>query len=218
MVSNLIIKRFCVVFRQDYHREASENMLMKGLSAFQVVKFAIPSRPLPSVVAKRKNARSAVMNAKNSIAVCDVTTGETQSSNSSTNLLERLRERAITREAEDRARAAADVQTAATEDRSRRLKSLLEVCHALRSLFLFRQKSSLPVSECYNKIAAETRCSLESAKASVGLLLTVVPEFVSIEDADDILPYSTLKVDTLRPYKDVRETVLQFVKMSISTT
>lgn len=192
-------------------------MLTKGVPGFQVSKFAIPPRPCSSAAAKRKNDRSAVLTVKNDIVVSSVTTDESQSPNSSTNLLERLRDRAVTREAEDRARVAANVQLAATADRNRQLKCLLEVCDALRSLFLFRQKSSLPVSECYNKIAAETRCSLDSAKASVGLLLTVVPDFMSIQSADEILPYSTLMVDTQRPYKDVREAVLQFVKMSINT-
>lgn len=100
-----------------------------------------------------------------------------------------------------------------TRDECSRLRMLPRICDSLRALFVLNRRTTIIANECYNKLAMELRRNILDVEKMVHTLACIAPEFVTIFPADDTIPVCTLRINKEAPYRDVRNKVMQAVKL-----
>lgn len=96
-------------------------------------------------------------------------------------------------------------------DLKNRVISLPSLCDALRSKCLSTNRTSIKKSDLLNMMTTELNLNQRELSERLLMLSQIVPEFITIVPADNIVPISTFRINLSTLYKEVKNKVTTYV-------
>jgi hypothetical protein len=97
-----------------------------------------------------------------------------------------------------------------------RLRSICTMCDALRSRNLSGKRSSNRTSEVVKMMCEQLSLPQTELLARLQLLADVVPEFLTIIQPDNVVPYSVIRLNMQAPYSQVRKKLSQYAAAALA--
>lgn len=86
---------------------------------------------------------------------------------------------------------------------------LPSLCDTIRKLFRYKNSSKMKYETCIRELKKNTTYSLDVLKATLALLLEVVPEFIMIVPADEDIPFTIVRINLNISYETVRSKLVE---------
>lgn len=198
---------------------AEWSLLNHGDHPFVVLASCIPAKPIISTKVESINKSSKVI--LKSIAHeaserrKDIVTVNKLLGTNGVDNLEKLRERAIMRDRTKDLRATEELQAKKELDLKNRFLSLPSLCDALRSKCLANNRTCIKTSDLMRHLITELFLTQKELSQRLSILTGIIPEFITVIPADDLVPVSTVRLNLQAPYGIVRKKVLSYV-LSVS--
>ena len=141
----------------------------------------------------------------------DIETANRPLSSNGVDNLETLRERAIMRDKTKDLRAIEELKAKKELDTKNRFSSLPSLCDALRSKCLANNRTCMKTSELMKHLIAELFLTQKELTQRLSILTGIIPEFITMIPADDLVPVSTVRLNLQVPYGAIRKKVLSYV-------
>ena len=125
--------------------------------------------------------------------------------------LKYLRDQAVIRDQNKDTRAAEQLKEKNSLDLRNRILSLPTLCDALRSRCLADNRLCLRTSELMHILVSELFLTRQELAQRLSLLSGIIPEFITLVPADDIVPVSTVRLNLQAPYGIVRRKVISYI-------
>lgn len=88
---------------------------------------------------------------------------------------------------------------------------LPSICSALRTSCLMNKSFSQTLSSCTSKLAGDFRMAKANIRHCISIIEAQVPEFLSIQPPDDIVPVATVKINSTVEFSRVHKKITEFV-------
>ena len=96
-------------------------------------------------------------------------------------------------------------------DAKNRILSLPSLCDTLRSKCLMDNRTCLKISELLRLLVSELFLTRSELSQRLDILKSIIPEFLTVVPADNILPVCTVRLNLQTPYSVVRKKVMAYV-------
>ena len=126
--------------------------------------------------------------------------------------LAQLREKASLRDKSRDLRIAEETKLKEKADTKERLSSLPTVCDALRSKCLGDKRTRVKTAELIRHLMSELSLTPSELSQRLSIISAVVPEFITVIPADDVVGSSTVQLDLKAPYGPIRKKVIEYTK------
>lgn len=127
--------------------------------------------------------------------------------------LNSLREKAILRDQIKQIKEAELVKGKSILDVKNRILSLPSLCDALRSKCLTDNRTCLKTTELMKVLTTELFLTHWELAQRLQILTSIIPEFLTVIPADDVVPVSTVRLNLSAPYGIIRKKVIKYVIM-----
>jgi hypothetical protein len=198
---------------------AEWSLLNPGDQPFVVLASCIPAKPIVSTKVESINRTSKVvlksLAHEASERRKDIETANKPLGTNGIDNLEKLRERAIMRDKTKDLRAIEELQAKKILDTKNRFLSLPSLCDALRSKCLANNRTCIKTSDLMRHLITELFLTQKELSQRLSILTGIIPEFITVVPADDLVPVSTVRLNLQVPYGLVRKKVLSYV-LSVS--
>lgn len=126
--------------------------------------------------------------------------------------LAQLREKASQRDKSKDVRVAAEMELKKRADAKERMASLPTLCDALRSKCLGENRTRVKTAELIRHLISELSLTPSELSQRLSMISAIVPEFIKVIPADDVVGSSTVQLDLKAPYGSIRRKVIEHIK------
>jgi hypothetical protein len=202
-------------FLPSREKIAEWSQLNPGDQPFVVRASCIPAKPIISTKVESVNRTSKLflksLAHEASERRKDIETAKKPLGTNGIDNLEKLRERAIMRDKTKDLREIEELQAKKVLDTKNRFLSLPSLCDALRSKCLANNRTCIKTSDLMRHLITELFLTQKELSQRLSILTGIIPEFITVVPADDLVPVSTVKLNLQVPYGLVRKKVLSYV-------
>lgn len=179
------------------------------------MKSSIP--PRPSLISKLAVSKDSRMATSFLAPIIEKVRNESNPSNDDASMtgmesLLQLREKAFMRDKSRDLRAAEEMELKKIHDTKERIASLPTLCDALRSKCLGENRTCVKTSELIRNLISELCLSQIELSQRLLMISEIVPEFITVIPADDVVSTSTIRLNLRAPYAPIRRKVIDYAK------